>query len=341
MRLSKSQKTLSGIRPSIFGLNVKSLPFASAAALFIVLASGLMEAQKVVGESRPATVPAGYVITPFGYFHPTCFKRLWRGDTVQENEGVIRHADGSSDSLQACRYPHYDAHGVAASDAQGQGMLPSISHSWIEAYSVTTSSSFYQLTATWTVPSTPTLDGQTIYLFPGMEDANDVVSILQPVLGWNSDYTNAWGIASWNCCISGTTYESSPVSVKSGDTINGDIRSACFTGVESCGSWNIYTTDQTSGNSTALTLSKSDGQTFNWAFAGALEVYKVSQCNDYPPSYFMSFYDVQLEDYNGNIISSPGWSFNNFYSGLTPQCSYGGSEVSQNVILYYGKKLSN
>jgi hypothetical protein len=54
---------------------------------------------------------------------------------------------------------------------------------------------------------------------PGLEDYADVVTILQPVLGWNSDHANAWSIASWNCCVSGTVFEAAPTRVNMGDKI--------------------------------------------------------------------------------------------------------------------------
>ncbi len=53
----------------------------------------------------------------------------------------------------------------------------------------------------WTVPPAPASnDGQTLYFFNGLEDINDVVSIIQPVLGWNGNGLSNWSIAAWNCC---------------------------------------------------------------------------------------------------------------------------------------------
>src|SRR5579875_3418029 len=61
----------------------------------------------VVGAHRPASVPEGYAITPNGYFHPSCLKELAEGDTILRDEGNIRHADGTFDTIPACKYPHY------------------------------------------------------------------------------------------------------------------------------------------------------------------------------------------------------------------------------------------
>jgi hypothetical protein len=34
------------------------------------------------GPNRPANVPDGYVITPVGYFHPSCVQSLAKGETT-------------------------------------------------------------------------------------------------------------------------------------------------------------------------------------------------------------------------------------------------------------------
>jgi hypothetical protein len=200
------------------------------------------------------------------------------------------------------------------------------------------SCSFGKLVASWDVPPAPTsYDGQSLFFFPGMDDHTQQKSILQPVLAWNKDFSKAWGIASWNCCIQGTTYESSPVSVNSGDTILGTIASTCSSGTLSCPSWNITTQDVTSGSSTTLSQSSSDGQTLDQAFAGVVEVNYVVQCSDYPPNGAITFYNVALYDYNFNLISAPSWFLDQDWSGLTPQCNYGGQASATQVTLNYGQ----
>jgi len=212
---------------------------------------------------------------------------------------------------------------------------PSIGHAWVEYASATTTMSYGYLYAYWTVPPAPsTNDGQTVYLFPGMEDYKDVVTIIQPVLGWNSDYASAWGIASWNCCASGTVFEAPPQPVKSGDTILGYMFDTCASGTLSCPTWDIVTWDTTSGKFSELINTSSQGQTFNWAFAGALEVYNIVQCGDYPSNGSISFHDLGLYNYKFAKIANPAWSITNLSSGLTPQCGYGGSLPKQ-VILNY------
>lgn len=152
------------------------------------------------GPNRPAGVPENYVITPNGYFHPSCVIEVKEKETLRA-DGQIQRVDGSIENVQACGYPHYTARGEMLIGAQPHGEAgtgatppPTITHSWIESESTTTSSSFGELTANWVVPPAPTSsDGQTIYLFPGMEDSNDVISIIQPVLGYTKGSSPARG----------------------------------------------------------------------------------------------------------------------------------------------------
>lgn len=298
-----------------------------------ILFSGgvIVQAQAPAGPRRPAQVPEDYVITPFGYFHPSCVIHLAKGDALMEGGRVIRKADGTT-LTPVCNYPHYTARGEKIAAGAATVQPPTIGHSWIVSESATTSTSYGEILADWYVPSDPlSNDGQILYFFPGFEDANDVVSILQPVLGWNADFSNAWGIASWNCCISGIADESSPARVNTGDIIAGTVKSTCGDGTLSCPSWNVTTEDGNTGATSTLSDTPNDNQTFNWAFGAVLEVYNVAQCSDYPPNEYSTFYPT-LYDNNFNVIADPAWSFTNWASGLTPQCDYSGQVGSTGEI---------
>lgn len=306
---------------------------------FTLLAAGLAAAQTPVGANRPATVPADFVVTPFGYFHPSCVHHLAKGDVLLQDEGAVQHADRTYENFEECPYPHFDADGTkfvgnALPGRDGTVEPPTIGHSWIVDAETTISTSYGRLEATWGVPAGPTnLDGQTIYFFPGLEQAVGEKTILQPVLGWNADFANAWGIASWNCCVNGGANEATPSPVNSGDVIYGTIYYTCAKGTLSCGSWDIVT-DDGSGGSSDMTGTSSHGQTFNWAFGGALEVWNVSRCGDYPAGGELSFYDVKLWDYKLIRVAAPAWTIVKRASGLTPQCSYGGSLPKQVDLTY-------
>jgi hypothetical protein len=308
---------------------------AAVTASLLFLASATAYAQRSAGPNRPAAVPEDYVITPFGYFHPSCVVHLKDGEKLLGTGLTVEHTDGTTTQVPPCEYPRYTSRGEIIFSGSSTEP-PTITHSWVEYSGATTSSSYGEIYATWNVPPTPiSSDGQTIFLFPGLEDYNDVVSIIQPVVGWNGDFKNAWGIASWNCCPSGTTDESSPIRVNVGDLIAGTVKSTCSAGTLSCSKWNITTQDVSLNKTTTLSNTPSEGQTFNWAFAGALEVYNVVQCNDYPPNGAETF-NVTLYNDEFQTISNPGWAVPDVWGGLTPQCSYGGSATATQTTLDFG-----
>jgi hypothetical protein len=108
----------------------------------------------------------------------------------------------------------------------------------------------------------------------------------------------------------------------------------------SCSSWDIVAWDLTTGKFSQLIDTSSYGQTFNWAFAGALEVYHVVQCGDYPNSdqwtqdrSSVSFYNLALFNDKFVQIKQPGWKVS-ITSGLSPACNYGGSLPMQLTLTY-------
>jgi hypothetical protein len=286
--------------------------------LFLVFVSTIVaQAQQPAPSGSPA--PDGYLITPFGYFHPSCFKQLADGDVLKDDG--IQHGNGNVDSIEACAYPHYTGDGEEVAPGAKD---PKIKHDWIVDETTTTGSSFGALTSEWTVPPGPkTTHGQTIFFFPGMQDTSDVKTIIQPVLGWNSDYADAWGIASWNCCVKGIVAESSPRHVKTGDTILGEIFDTCKAGTLECHTWDILTDDLTSGKWTELIKTSNDGQTFNWAFTSALEVYNIVDCSDYPAGGHMKADDIHLynDKFDSITLTSKSW-FTQIATTVSPQCNY-------------------
>ena len=312
------------------------------AVVLVAIVAVLIAAQALASAApkRPATVPADYVITPFGYFHPSCVNHLAKGDVLLKDEKAIQHANGKADKIPACAYPRYEADGEEVTGDVQVVNPPSIGHSWVEYVSTTTTSAFGALDDTWIVPPPPKNDaGQTLYFFPGLEQASNDVTILQPVLGWNSDFSSSWGIASWNCCMNGATNEGPPLPVNPGDEIIGQISNTCGPpphANKKCPTWNVFAIDNTiellDGISYAagLTETSNYGQSFNWAFSGAMEVYNVVQCGDYPSSTRILFYELGLFNYKF-VGVSPKWT-GSVVSGLTPQCGYGSGMRSQTTL---------
>ena len=326
--------------------------FCVAGTAFAGALGQLASTSALAGESRPAVpttlsaagpnhpprVPNGYVITPFGYFHPSCVQSLARGERLTP-DGRLQHADGNvEENVAVCNYPRYTPSGdpvsAATGNDNGAATLPEAS-GWIENASITTGSatkSYGALIALWTVPPQPANnDGQVLYFFAGFEDINAVQSILQPVLGW---YEGHWTIASWNCCLNNIVTESPAVNVAVGDEIYGSITSACPAGTLSCTTWNVLSLDMSTGESSTLASTPSEGQVFNWAFGGVMEPYYIISCKDYPPNSQLTFNDVTVFDQNLRPISDPKWSGTS-NTTQTPQCHYGVKSKPDQITVDY------
>jgi hypothetical protein len=282
---------------------------------------------------RPPQLPEDYVITPFGYFHQSCVRTLAKGERLLR-DGRLQHADGSIEPVApVCEYPRYPPAGSLGGPAAA--VAPQI-NGWLENANTTTGSpteSYAALLATWRVPPDPSeQDGQVLFFFPGLEDADDYqTSILQPVLEWAS---GQWSIASWNCCLSGITVASTPVTVHSGDMIYGSITSTCPPGTLSCPTWNVLSLDLFTGESTTLWDTPSDGQVFNWAFGGVLEAYYVASCADFPPEHRLVFNHVTLFDEYWRPIRDPQWA-EGVAPAPQPACGYGVQVERHDVRLDY------
>jgi len=309
--------------------------------VFVLIALGMLYAQKPVGPDRPVNVPSDYVITPFGYFHPSCVREARSGETVLA-DGRLQFEDGTEETVASyCSFPHYTAKGELVVEGTKSLAPNEISWSWIEAGQVSGSIPYDGVLATWTVPQTPTTNhGQTIYLFPGlMHTTANPELIIQPVLGWNDGQpAGPWNIASWNCCPSGMVWYSTPLTVTTGDQIYGTVLAACGSvTVQACSKWNITTRDVTTQQSTTLNVVYGSLITFEWAVSGALEVYSVYECTDFPPDGSTTFSNVALFDNYFRRFTHPGWSPMYWVTkGQTdPWCNYSATTTDTTATLNY------
>jgi len=309
--------------------------FAVLAVLFVLAASLSGQAS-----NRPLGVPEEFVITPFGYFHPSCVLALTEGDTLLA-DGRVEHADGRADAnVPFCNYAHYTRTGVLVlGDGEAlRGIDPPTISGWLEYVSVSTTSSYGKISAMWKVPPAPTAqDGQVLFFFPGFEDYSDVISIVQPVLQFGASAGgggNYWAMESWNCCINGQAWYSPLLQVSAGDTIFGAITSNCKPGSSSCSTWNVVSRDVTTGKATTLAKTPVGGQVWNWAFGAVTEDYGVNKCTEFPANTGLTF-NVRLYDQNGTLIASPAWKGSPASSGTTPKCAYGVVETPTRESVKY------
>ena len=298
-------------------------------AVAALAASGIARAEvaplarvgDMASSTRPAGVPLDYVITPAGYFHAACVVQLDDGEQLTP-EGDVLQRDQAVRKVAACRHASYDMRGqLHAADAQGVDARPAAAFSgWVSDSQSSGTPPAGQMVADWIVPASPgSGGGQTLYFFPGLEASPNVVTILQPVLGWNSYGNNTWTMANWNCCKSGTVYTGNPITVRPGDQIHGAMAGTGCTRTSPCSSWAVTSTDVSTGQTTTLKTA-SYGQLFNWYFGGVMEVYGVGACTQLPASGSITFTNVLVHD-TSNAIVTPTWR--PYVASGAPRCNYG------------------
>jgi hypothetical protein len=283
-------------------------------------------------QAKPSGVPDDYVVTPNGYFSPDCVATVHQGDELQAN-GLIRRASGVSEKAPTCGKANFSLQGerIEPNGRRSLTATPPEQSGWVQAANYSSSKPIGRIVATWTVPSAPsTKDDQVIYFFPGLEQLPTVQSILQPVLGWNGYGDKAWTLASWNCCVDGTTFHSDPVPAKAGDVVVGDTYSTCAAG-QACSTWKIDSRNTTTGQTSSLTTNPYADLT--WVFGGVLEVYNVSTCGEYPGGP-ITFSNIQVYDRNNTRVSNPPWQGSDT-SGINPQCNYGLSTTATSATISY------
>ncbi|MFC3655373.1 hypothetical protein FZ025_14455 [Xanthomonas hyacinthi] len=296
-------------------------------------------------EHKPAGVPSSYVMTPFGSFAPECVHHLGNGERILDDGGIQR-ADGRREQPLLCTQDNFTPDGIRVrpdgrgvegqlvrsvavpAAARRQSVEKPIDSGWIQASGYTTGVPIGRIVASWKVPPSPSnAADQTVYFFPGLVGE----TILQPVLGYRG-YNNSWDLSSWNCCKDGTVWLSDSISAKPGDQIVGDTYSTCAAGVV-CSKWNIDTHNVTSGQSVRLT-SVPYGNT-DQVVGGALEVYSVDSCDQYPSSGTITFSDIAVYDRNFNRVTSPPWESISDSSDISPQCNYAVDTTATSATISY------
>jgi hypothetical protein len=295
--------------------------------------------------TRPIGVPDGYVVTPVGYFHPSCVTQIEPDEEVDES-GLVRSSSGLTRSLPECKYPHFVTSGSMSEEAAPDS-LNSTYNGWISSANVTVSmtNAAHYLLGHMIVPPNPTVvSGQIIALFTGLyTTGNSNAAILQPVLAWNGYNDNTWTVAGWNCCVGGVSLYSPPVRVMPGEQIFAEMYPAnCAPGVSVCPSWIIHIEKYVGSNYTQLTYwqTTSHNQAFNEIYGVVLETYGITQCQQFPPSP-ASFYGVGFtlaatpRFYEQNV----NWGFSG-YANTAPPCGYvidstHPDSISTNFVQHY------
>ncbi|KAF8318216.1 hypothetical protein DL93DRAFT_2165243 [Clavulina sp. PMI_390] len=200
------------------------------------------------------------------------------------------------------------------------------------------SSPISSLTGSWVVPPAPkTNNGQTVYLFNGIEpDSGD--SILQPVLQYGPSPAgtpsgSGWGVASWYVTDT-QAYYTNLVSVSVGQSLTGNIQLAqnpALSILQALGLTSGYYYQASFPNIGGTTLSVSSNEELTWA-CQTLEVYGATDASQLPSGNTV-FSNIQLQTQQG--VPSVTWdTISDPSDGVSATVNTQGAANGQVTITY-------
>lgn len=211
-------------------------------------------------------------------------------------EQVVPIASGSTVDVQAPPPPGDDHHFKAMVEGQP------LRGNWVNTAYCTAPGPIDLLVADIVIPQDPPRNGQTMFIFTGLED-QPVTRLLQPVIQWDAPAGPAgWSLSSWFVDTKNRmAYPTSPaVPVTAGTTVRARITRARQTpaGHEyQCG-FDGY----------AASLALPPGPALSLALC-VLESYNMQGCGDYPPNSPIRFSKVQMRPLTG------GWATRDYIIG--------------------------
>lgn len=283
---------------------------------------------KMVSDQVAPVASGDLVATPNGWYHRSCVHEIPNGAHVDIN-GEIHRKDGKTYQLSSCTQP-----GRVIVANQNRTVAPTI-NGWLEWADFQPGYNLGEINASWHVPAAPAgsycvvfcSSYQTFYTFPGLQSSSYIV---QPVLqyGYNGDYGGEyWTLASWHCNSGSDCHHSTPISASPGDSIVGSVHaSGCANGI--C-AWTISTIDVTKGTRTDYTID--DTQSYGDAVGGAMEVYNLSSCDQFPAGGVL-FTGISLFNSSGQQVT-PSW-FNLKQSAPNPNCDFAVSSTTSTVSVH-------
>jgi hypothetical protein len=286
-----------------------------------------------VGPTPATGDPSDYVATPAGWVHRSCVYEVPDGAVVDRN-GIVHVAGAVTRALPPCQFPTRQAlRGGPLVRPDGQSSKPT-NNGWMEyAYTtIPTTNFFKRLDANWTVPAAPltryTGSNQVYFSFPGTENGS---YIIQPVIQYGTSAaggSSTWMMASWHCNDGSNCIHSTLKPVATTDAMTGSVVGSNCNG-STC-SWTITTRDITTGTQTVLTVT--DNAEYRWATGGAVEVYGLTSCDEYPAN-GIYYTGIALKDSSLNALS-PAWA-NVTPAAPNPSCNFAVASNASTVSLFH------
>lgn len=284
---------------------------------------------------RPAGVPADYVATPHGFFHPDCVVEVQSDERIDTKVHALTRADGRKRPYQKCGHARFDRNGKTVAEVEpaekaAAAEPPPQIDGWIISAANYVQGPVRSLSASFAVPAAPIVpDGQIVYLFPGMQPPSGN-TIIQPVLGWNH-YGDGqrWSMASWNCCVDGNVWHSPIQPVNAGDVLNGSMTGTNCDASGVCANWRVDTLNTANNQLTRLDTT-AYGQTMETIFGGALEIYGVTDCKQLPANGSVTFNNIVTNTVAGGNVSYPWFAPTPL---PTPDCEFNAVTTNNSVQL--------
>jgi len=214
----------------------------------------------------------------------------------------------------------------------GGGVVPAPTNGWI-IYSSWTNTGAQPIdffSTDWIVPPAPATDnGQTIFLFNGIQQTSGGPYILQPVLQWGPSAAGGgsyWSITNWYVGSDGTAMYASLIQVNPGDNLRGimTLTNQSGTDFSYLSSFNGFPTAD---------LQVNDIAELTWANE-TLECYDLTAFSDYPDTALTAFTNIEIRV--GGAQATINWTANDQVTDNGQHCvivsdaSPGGA-----VYLYY------
>lgn len=288
----------------------------------------------IMTQARPVQQD-DWVETPAGPYHRSCVYEIEDGAVVMQGDRV-RRRNGTIYQLRKCAHPNPPwSHGARRNE---RGSVP-VNNGWMEYayYDLTLPATYSKLVARWTIPPNPLglwPAHKVYYTFPGIVNPS---YILQPVLQWgnNGAYGGAyWTITAWRCNDGSNCTHSSPLTVPTGHAMYGSVMaSSCVSG--SC-TWTVTTKDETSGVQTVLNIN--DANNYFSLVGGAVEVYNINSCADYPRD---GVYYSEISAFDGSLQQVTPSFHNVLASNPSPSCFFDVSTTGSTVKLYHNPAPPN
>ncbi len=218
------------------------------------------------------------VLTPAGYMPKSKVHFIEQGYHVSIENGHYKKIENASGKMVE------DFGEVEINNALNLGKPNNIEpkpSGWITyadwSNDTTTHSPVTYFNTDWIVPKAPkNNDGQTVFLFNGMQDGFTSKShILQPVLQWGGSAAgggNYWAITNWY--VGSSAFYGALVNVSTGTALQGIIQQ-----IGTAGKLHSYTSSFVGYPTTDIEI---DNAPQLWWSAETLEAYSISKNSDYP-----------------------------------------------------------